>query len=57
MPIGRAVTKLPEITRIAAFAIGVFGKPWLNAASISSLSSPAASMAHSNAAVVVMRKP
>jgi len=35
MPTGRAVMKLPEITRTVAPAIGVLGKPWLNAASIS----------------------
>ena len=32
---GRAVMKLPEITRTVAPAIGVLGKPWLKAASIS----------------------
>ena len=35
MPTGRAVMKLPEITRTVAPAMGVFGSPWLNAASIS----------------------
>ena len=35
MPIGRAVMKLPEITRTVEPAIGVFGRPWLKAASIS----------------------
>ncbi len=34
-PTGRAVMKLPEITRTVAPAIGVLGRPWLNAASIS----------------------
>jgi hypothetical protein len=35
MPTGRAVMKLPEITRTVEPAIGVFGSPWLKAASIS----------------------
>ncbi len=35
MPTGRAVMKLPEITRTVAPDMGVLGKPWLNAASIS----------------------
>ena len=35
IPTGRAVMKLPEITRTVAPAIGVLGKPWLKAASIS----------------------
>ena len=35
MPTGRAVMKLPEITRTVALAIGVLGRPWENAASIS----------------------
>ena len=34
-PTGRAVMKLPEITRTVEPAIGVFGRPWLKAASIS----------------------
>ena len=34
-PTGRAVMKLPEIMRIVEPAIGVFGRPWLKAASIS----------------------
>jgi hypothetical protein len=34
-PTGRAVMKLPEITRTVAPAIGVLGRPWLKAASIS----------------------
>ena len=54
-PIGRAVTKLPEIIRTEAFTIGVFGKPWLNAASISRRNSPAASLTHSSAAASVIR--
>ena len=35
MPIGRAVRKLPEITRTLEPAMGVLGRPWLKAASIS----------------------
>jgi hypothetical protein len=35
MPTGRAVMKLPEITRTVEPAMGVLGKPWLKAASIS----------------------
>jgi hypothetical protein len=35
MPTGRAVMKLPEITRTVEPAMGVLGRPWLNAASIS----------------------
>ena len=57
MPTGRAVTKLPEMMRTVECAIGVFGRPWLKAASISRRSSPAASFAHSSAAASVMRKP
>ena len=34
-PTGRAVMKLPEITRTVEPAIGVLGRPWLKAASIS----------------------
>ncbi|MDT4872308.1 hypothetical protein FQZ97_1074850 [compost metagenome] len=34
-PTGRAVMKLPEITRTVAPAMGVLGRPWLKAASIS----------------------
>ena len=34
-PTGRAVMKLPDITRTVAPAMGVLGRPWLNAASIS----------------------
>ena len=35
MPTGRAVMKLPLITRTVESAIGVLGRPWLKAASIS----------------------
>ena len=35
MPTGRAVMKLPDITRTVDPAIGVLGSPMLNAASIS----------------------
>ena len=35
MPTGRAVRKLPEMTRTVEPAMGVFGSPWLKAASIS----------------------
>ena len=35
MPMGRAVRKLPEITRTLEPAMGVLGRPWLKAASIS----------------------
>ena len=35
MPMGRAVMKLPEITRTLLPAMGVLGRPWLKAASIS----------------------
>ena len=34
-PMGRAVMKLPEMMRTVDPAIGVFGSPWLKAASIS----------------------
>ncbi len=34
-PTGRAVRKLPEMTRTVEPAMGVFGSPWLKAASIS----------------------
>ncbi|MNN15794.1 hypothetical protein D3C81_1289100 [compost metagenome] len=57
IPTGRAVMKLPETTDSCAPAIGVFGRPWLKAASMSSRSSPAASLAHSSAALSVMRTP
>ncbi len=57
MPTGRAVRKLPEITRTVAFAIGVFGRPCENAASISKRSWPAASCAESSATSSVMRMP
>ena len=48
-PTGRAVRKLPETTRTIALAIGVFGRPCENAASISKRSWPAASWALSSA--------
>ena len=35
MPTGLAVMKLPDTTRIWLPAIGVFGRPWEKAASIS----------------------
>ena len=35
MPTGRAVMKLPEITLTVEPAMGVLGRPWLKAASIS----------------------
>jgi hypothetical protein len=35
MPTGLAVRKLPLMTRTVEPAMGVLGKPWLNAASIS----------------------
>ena len=35
MPTGLAVMKLPEMTRTVAPAMGVLGRPWLKAASIS----------------------
>ncbi len=35
MPTGRAVMKLPDNTRTVEPAIGVLGRPWLKAASIS----------------------
>ena len=35
MPTGRAVMKLPLITRTVESAMGVLGRPWLKAASIS----------------------
>jgi hypothetical protein len=57
MPTGRATRKLPEITRTVALAIGVFGRPWLNAASISKRNWPAASWAQSSATGSVMRMP
>jgi hypothetical protein len=34
-PTGRAVMKLPEMTRTVEPAMGVLGRPWLKAASIS----------------------
>ena len=42
MPTGLAVRKLPETTRTMALAIGVFGRPCENAASISKRNWPAA---------------
>ncbi len=57
MPTGRAVRKLPETTRTVALAIGVFGSPCENAASISKRSWPAASWALSSATASVMRMP
>ncbi len=57
MPTGRAVRKLPETTRTIALAIGVFGSPCENAASISKRSWPAASWALSRATASVMRSP
>ena len=57
MPTGRAVRKLPDTTRTIAFAIGVFGRPCENAASISKRSCPAASCAESRATASVMRRP
>ena len=56
-PTGRAVRKLPETTRTMALAIGVFGRPCENAASISKRSWPAASWALSSATASVMRMP
>ncbi len=57
MPTGRAVRKLPDTTRTVALAIGVFGRPCENAASISKRSWPAASCAQSSATASVMRRP
>ena len=57
MPTGRAVRKLPDTTRTAALAIGVFGRPCEKAASISKRSWPAASWAQSSATASVMRRP
>ena len=57
MPTGRAVRKLPETTRTVALAIGVFGRPCENAASISKRNWPAASCAQSSATASVMRMP
>ncbi len=57
IPTGRAVTKLPDTTEMRAPAIGVFGNPWLKAASISRRSSPEASLADSSAALSVTRTP
>ena len=57
MPTGRAVRKLPDTTRTIALAIGVFGRPCENAASISKRSWPAASCAESSATASVMRRP
>jgi hypothetical protein len=57
MPSGRAVMKLPEMTRTVEPAIGVLGSPWLKAASISKRSCPAASCAQSSATASVMRWP
>ena len=54
-PSGRAVMKLPEITLMSAFAIGVLARPCENAASISRRISPFASFAHSSAARSVTR--
>ena len=54
-PIGIAVMKLPEITEMREPAMGVLGRPRLNAASISRRSSPAASFTHSRAAESVIR--
>ena len=57
IPTGRAVRKLPDTMRTVELAIGVFGRPCENAASISKRSCPAASCAASSAAASVMRKP
>ena len=57
MPTGRAVRKLPDTTRTVALAMGVLGRPWEKAASISKRSCPAASCAASNAVGSVMRMP
>ncbi len=57
MPTGRAVRKLPDTTRTVALAIGVFGRPCENAASISKRNWPAASCAQSSATASVMRRP
>ena len=57
MPTGRAVRKLPDTTRTVALAIGVLGRPWENAASISKRNWPAASWAASSATASVMRMP
>ncbi len=57
MPTGRAVRKLPDTMRTVELAIGVFGRPCENAASISKRSWPAASCAASSATASVMRSP
>ena len=57
MPTGRAVRKLLDTTRTIALAIGVFGRPCENAASISKRNWPAASCAESRATTSVMRRP
>ncbi|CFO25664.1 Uncharacterised protein [Bordetella pertussis] len=56
-PVGRAVTKLPDRTRMCECDIGVLGRPWLKAASMSRRISPAASLAHSSAAGSVGARP
>ena len=56
-PIGRAVMKLPEATRIRAPAIGEFGSPCESSASISSRSTPAACLTATSAASSVTRRP
>ncbi len=57
MPTGRAVRKLPDTTLTVALAMGVLGRPWEKAASISKRSWPAASWALSSATSSVMRMP
>ncbi|MNC89040.1 hypothetical protein D3C83_49300 [compost metagenome] len=56
-PIGRAVMKLPDETRMRAPAIGEFGRPWESSASRSKRSTPEASLTAVSAASSVMRRP
>ena len=56
-PMGRAVMKLPEFTRICAPAMGELGRPCESTASISMRSTPAACFTAVSAASSVMRRP
>ncbi|MCD6044711.1 MAG: hypothetical protein K0R40_4314 [Burkholderiales bacterium] len=56
-PIGCAVMKFPEATRMRAPAIGEFGSPCESSASISTRSTPAACFTAISACPSVMRRP
>jgi hypothetical protein len=56
-PTGRAVMKLPPVTRRKAPAIGVLGRPCESSASISMRVTPMARLTHSSASASVTRRP